>query len=63
MDKHGIIRVGGRIRGSGLSDECKYPITLPKKVKVTDLIVQWCHYSTAHGGRGMTLNEIRCRGF
>ena len=63
MDKHGIIRVGGRIRRSGLSDECKYPIILPKKSKVTDLIMQWHHYNTAHSGRGMTLNEIRCRGF
>ena len=63
MDKHGIIRVGGRIRRSGLRDKCKYPILLPKKSKVTDLIVQWCHYNTAHSGRGMTLNEIRCRDF
>ena len=63
MDKHGIIRVGGRLRRSGLSDECKHPIILPKKSKVTDLIVQWCHYNTARSGRGITLNEIRCRGF
>ena len=63
MDKHGITRVGGRIRRSGLSDECKYPMILPMKSKVTDLIVQWCHYNTAHSGRGMILNEIRCRGF
>ena len=63
MDKYSTIRVGGRIRRSGLSDECKYPIILPKKSKVTDLIVQWCHYNTAYSGRGMTLNEIRCRGF
>ena len=63
MDKHGIIRVGGRLRRSGLSDECKHPIILPKKSKVTDLIVQWCHYNTAHSRRGITLNEIRCRGF
>ena len=63
MDKHGIIRLGGRLRRSELSDKCKHPIILPKKNKVTDLIVQWCHYSTAHSGRGITLNEIRCRGF
>ena len=62
-DKHGIIRVGGRLRRSGLSDECKHPIILPKKSKVTDLIVQWCHYNTAHSGRRITLNEITCRGF
>ena len=63
MDKHSIARVGGRIRRLGFSDECKYPIILPKKSKVTDLIVQWCHYITVHSGREMNLNEIRCRGF
>ena len=31
---------------------------MPKKGKVTDLIVQWCHCNTAHSGRGMTLNWI-----
>ena len=31
MDKHGIIRVGGRLRRSGLCNECKHPIILPKK--------------------------------
>ena len=40
MDKHDIIRVGGRIRRSGLCDECKYLIILPKESKVTDLILQ-----------------------
>ena len=63
MDKHGIIRVDGRLRRSGLSDECNYLIIMPKESKVTDLIVQLCHYNTAHGGRGTTLNEIRCRIF
>ena len=56
MDEHGIIRVGGRLRTSGLSDECKHPIILPEKSKVTDLIVQWCHYNTVHSGRGIDLN-------
>ena len=48
MDKHGIIRIGGRLRRSGLSGECKNPMILSKKSKVTDLTVQWCHYNTAH---------------
>ena len=59
MDEHVIIRVGGRLRRSGLRHECKLPIILPKTSKVTDLIVQWCH----HSGRGNTLSEIRCRVF
>ena len=63
MCKHGIIRAGGRLRRSRLSDECKNLIILPRESKVTNLIVKWCHYNTAHSGRGMTLNKIRWRGF
>ena len=63
IDQNGRLRVGGRIRRSNLYEECIHPIILPKKSKVTYLIVAWCHLKTAHSGRGMTLNEIRNRGF
>ena len=63
MDKHGIIRVCGRLRRSGISNNCKHPVILRKKSKVTDLTAQWYHYNTAHSGKEMTLNEISCRGF
>ena len=39
IDGKGIIRVGGRIRSSGLNGEYMHPIILPKKSKVTELIV------------------------
>ena len=39
IDEKGIIRVGGRIR-SGLNEEYMHPIILPKKFKVTELIVK-----------------------
>ena len=45
IDKHGIIRVDGRLRRSELNNECRHPRILPKKRNVTDLIVQWCHYN------------------
>ena len=63
IDGKSIIRVGGRIRRSGLNEEYMHPIILPKKSKVTELIVKWCHLKAAHCGRGITLNEIRDRGF
>ena len=63
IDQNGILRVGGRVRRSNLNEECIHPIILPKKSKVTYIIVAWCHLKTAHSGRGMTLNEIRNRGF
>ncbi|XP_048588410.1 uncharacterized protein LOC125572231 [Nematostella vectensis] len=58
----GLLRVGGRLRKSDeLSDECKHPIILPRKGHVTRLIVLDAHRKVAHGGRGMTLNQIRSR--
>ena len=63
IDGKGIIRVAGRIRRSELNEGHMYPIILPKKSKVTELIVKWCHLKATHCGRGITLNEIRDRGF
>ena len=40
-----------------------HPIILTKKSKVSELIVKWCHLKAAHYSRGITLNEIRDRGF
>ena len=63
IDSKGILRVGGQIRRSGSNEEYMHPIILPKKFKLTELIVKWCHLKAAHCGRGTTLNEIRDRGF
>ena len=42
IDGKGIIRVGGRIRRSELYEEYMHPIILPKKSKVTELIIKCC---------------------
>ena len=39
------------------------PIVLPKSGHIVDLLVRFCHEKVAHQGRGMTMNEIRSRGF
>ena len=39
-------------------DDCKYPILLSIKGKVSDLIIKHCHGNVAHGDCGFTLNEI-----
>ena len=46
-----------------MNEEYMHPIILPKKSKLTELIVKWCRLKIAHRGRGITLNEIRDRGF
>ena len=63
IDGKGILRVGGGIRRSGLNEKDMHSIILPKKLKVTELIVKWYHLKAAHCGRGITLNEIKDRGF
>ena len=58
IDEPDAIRVGGRLQNSHISDDCKHPILLPRKGKVSDLIINHCHSKVAHGSRGFTLNKI-----
>ena len=63
FDKDGMICVGGRLFKSYLNDSCKHPILLPKKERVSLLVMQCCHSKSAHGARGLTLNELRSSGY
>ena len=63
VSEDGLLRVGGRLRRGGLSTEVTHPVILPKRGHVTDLIVSHFHEKTQHGGRDMTLSEIRSSGF
>ena len=63
LDCSGILRVGGRLKQADMAGNVKFPIVLPKRCHVTDLIIGHCHEQVEHQGRGMTLNEIRSRGF
>ncbi|XP_043218671.1 uncharacterized protein LOC122380002 [Amphibalanus amphitrite] len=55
----GLLRVGGRLRNSSLPDAAKFPIILPNKSKVTELLIQKVHIEIGHGGREHVLSEIR----
>ena len=46
-----------------MNEEYIHSVILPKKSKVTELIVKWCLLKAAHCGRGVTLNEVKDRGF
>lgn len=63
LDQNGLIRVGGRIRHSTLSDEMKHPVILPSDHEVSWLIIQHLHHKTHHQGRGITCSEVRSHGF
>ena len=58
---HGLIRVGGRLQRSPISDSAKCPIILPKKQHVTDLLIQHYHHIAGHSGLEYTLSLIRQR--
>ena len=63
VDSDGLLRVGGRLRKGELDANIAHPVLLPKNSCISVAIVRWCHKNVAHGGRGLTLNELRQCGF
>ena len=57
--ENGILRVGGRLSKSSLSNAVKHPIIMPKKGNVTNLIIQHEHKRLGHVGRNHVLASIR----
>ncbi|XP_030588591.1 uncharacterized protein LOC115795386 [Archocentrus centrarchus] len=62
LDK-GILRVGGRLRQSSLSQGLKHPIILPKSSHITELVLLHFHERICHQGRSQTQMELRANGF
>lgn len=56
-----LIRVGGRLAKSDLSDEVKHPIVLPKMAHLTALIIRDAHISAAHAGVDWVHHHLRQR--
>ena len=63
LDRCGLLRVGGRIQKSIVSEEMKHPLLLTRKSEIAVMIIRWCHEKVAHSGRGITMNYIRSSGF
>ena len=59
----GLLRVGGRLKCSNLSDNEKHPIILPRTAHVARLVVEDVHMKTHHQGRLITAGAIRDAGF
>jgi len=51
----GMLRVGGRLANAALPEETRFPIILPKKSHVAELILHNIHHYTGHGGRSHML--------
>ena len=63
LDDNRILRVGGRMRKSGICDMIKHPIILPKGCILSRRIAEHHHYIVKHSGRTSTLNSIRQHGY
>ena len=63
LDRCGLLRVGGQIQKSIVSEEMKHPVLLARKSEIAVMIIRWCHEKVAHSGRGITMNYIRSSGF
>lgn len=61
-DNKGLLRVGGRLKNSNLSEEKKYPILLPKESILSNLIIKFYHEISLHAGP-RTTQSLVCRKF
>ncbi|GBM82336.1 hypothetical protein AVEN_54770-1 [Araneus ventricosus] len=59
IDSNGILRVGGRVEYSNLTDNQKHPIILPKSHRLTKLIFVYFHHKNLHVGPQGLLCAVR----
>jgi len=59
LDEYGLIRIGGRLNHSALSEEVKHPLVIPAKHHITRLIILDQHRRLFHAGVNATLAAIR----
>nr|XP_055074289.1 uncharacterized protein LOC129453915 [Misgurnus anguillicaudatus] len=57
----GVLRVGGRLSKSALTEESKHPAILPKASHISKLILQYVHEKVGHRGRNHMLSTLRRR--
>lgn len=59
LDTNNLIRVGGRLKKSGIPFDAKHQILLPSKHLVTALLVKHYHQRCMHGGPKLTESMMR----
>ena len=59
LDEMGILRVRGRLENALIDYDAKYPIILPYRDHVTDLIISQHHQKTGHLGQEDVLSSLR----
>ncbi|XP_025764213.1 uncharacterized protein LOC109202672 [Oreochromis niloticus] len=63
LDKEGLLRVGGRIRDSNISQGEKNPLIVPGHHHVAALLIKHYHEQTQHQGRLFTEGAVRSAGW
>ena len=63
LDSDKILRVGGRPGKNSFDTSTVHPVILPKRSDVLSMIVRECHEAVQLSGRGLTINEVRSRGY
>ncbi|XP_066302751.1 uncharacterized protein [Branchiostoma lanceolatum] len=61
LDEEGILRVGGRLSQATLTEEMKHPMMLPKRSRVSELVIQEIHEDNGHLGRNYVTSKVRER--
>ncbi|XP_055633828.1 uncharacterized protein LOC129774158 [Toxorhynchites rutilus septentrionalis] len=62
LDEYGILRMDSRISTADyLTYDTRYPIILPRKHPVTNLLLDWYHRKFRHGNNETIVNEVRQR--
>lgn len=59
IDANQLLRTGGRLQHSNLSEDSKHLLLLPKQSLLTTLIIKDAHLKTLHGGTQITLTYLR----
>ncbi|XP_062710566.1 uncharacterized protein LOC134288752 [Aedes albopictus] len=59
IDDEGLLRVGGRLQNSKLPFEAKHQLLLPRKHRVTEMLIRKYHEDRLHEGQSGLLAAIR----
>lgn len=58
IDGNNVLRATGRLQNASIPYSQKYPILLPKKCFVTELIIRYEHLLTLHGTLKLTISSL-----
>lgn len=59
LDNEGIVRVGGRLQHSNLSEDQKHPMIMSSSSNLTKLIINFYHIKNLHAGPRALLSTVR----